>query len=317
MLFAIITIKWIPFDEIINPIVVYSTEEAIEAVENGHKYLELCVDEVIYSGYNYMRDENVYGEYYYDLIENGTCLFYLFDSSGSGQNFNSLKDVNKLVKVAEADGIFDNMLEMFSNTIDWTYEGVDEITKDYVLTEKGYNRTLYVVMLYALIALFIYGAMLFAYNLLLVIMPWMSPKILYAKIKREKSLFKIDRFVGEVVAEMEDAKHFGNGMYITKHYFLDLTKSEFTIVPIDDVKLAYEHGTLKTFLGIHLAVTYTLHLKCSKLIRFHAPKKKLADVHAVLEYLRENRPEILIGYTNENRKLFRRILKSSARWFKG
>lgn len=316
MLFAVITINWIPFKEIIHPMVVNSTGEAIEAVEDGHKYLQINIDQVVYSGYNYMKDEKIYGEYYYDLVDDKTCLFYLFDPIDQDVEQYLLEDVHRTVKVVDTDGIFDNMLEMFSNSIDWTYDGVNEITKDYVLTEKGYNKPMYIAMFCALVALFVYGAALFAYNMLLILMPWMSPKILYAKLKREKSLFKMDRFVGSVVDEMENVEPIGNGMYITKHYFLDLSKSEFTIVPLDEIKMAYEHGTLKTFLGLHLAVTYTLHLKCSNIVRFHAPRKKLSDVHAVLDYLRENRPEILIGYTSENRKLFKRILKSSTKWFR-
>ena len=64
-------------------------------------------------------------------------------------------------------------------------------------------------------------------------------------------------------------------------------------------------------------MTYTLHLKCSSIIRFHAPRKKLNDVHAVLNYLRENRPDILIGYTSENRKMFKKIIRNSMRWLRG
>ena len=317
ILFAIITINWVPFKEIIYPIKVSSTQEAISAVENGYKYLELNLDSVTYSGYNYMKDSDVYGEYYYDLIDDNTCIFFLFDPVGSDEQKSVLSNVIKKVRVVETDGIFDNMLEMFSGTIDWTYEGVDGITKDYILTEKGYNRPLYIVMFVALVALLAYGSTLFMYNLTLVIMPWMNPKLLYTKLMTEKSLLKIGKFVSKIESEMENVQSLGGGMYITEHFFVDISKTEFSVVPLDEIKIAYEHGTLKSFMGIHLDVTYTLHLQCSKIIRFHAPRKRLDDVHAVLDYLKENRQEILIGYTNENRKLFRRILRSSARWFRG
>ena len=275
MIFAIITIKWIPFEEIIKPIKVTSTKDAISAVEKGYKYLEISLDNIVYSGYNYMKDSDVYGEYYYDLIDEKTCLFFLLEPVGSDEQKSTINNVNKMVRVVETDGIFDNMLEMFSGTIDWTYEGVDDITKDYILTEKGYYRPLYIVMYMALTGLFIYGAILFSYNLLLVVMPWMNPKILYAKIKHDKSLLHIGRFVELVESELDEVESIGGGMYLTKHFFMDMTSSEFSIVPLDEVKMAYEHGTLKVFLGFHLDVTYTLHLTCSKLIRFHAPKKRL------------------------------------------
>ena len=70
---------FLPFEKVLEPKVVRSTEEAIQAVEEGYVYLEIDISRLIYSGYDYMRDDEVYGQYYYELVGTDKCLFYLLE----------------------------------------------------------------------------------------------------------------------------------------------------------------------------------------------------------------------------------------------
>lgn len=313
---SLIALHIIPFEEMLKPVKVSSTEDAIQAVEDGHVYLEVELPRLIYSGYNYMKDSDVYGEYYYDLVNNSRCVFYLLEPSEEESSAKVLYNVTKYVKVTKTNGIFDNMLEMFSNSIDWTSEGVVEVTEPYVLSEKDYHYMTYSVFLWLVLLSLAYGAILFVYNLIFVLAPWVSPKLLYSKIQYEGKLFKINAFVKRVANEMEAPKVLEGDMYVTEHFFVNMGKTEFCIIPIDKIRFAYEHSTLKSFFGIHLDVTYTLHLKCSKFIRYHITKKNMEQTNAILEYFKENNPDILIGYTNENKVLAKELIKRSTRWFK-
>lgn len=306
----------IPFENMLKPIKVSTVQQAIEAVEGGHEYIELTIPRLVYSGYDYMRDSDVYGSYFYELVDDEACVFFLMEPMDEESYQSVMNNVNVRVKVIETNGIFDNMLEMFSNVIDWTAEGVTGITKPYVLSQINYHFNIYLLIYLLVIASFIYGATLFLYNLILVIAPWMCPKVLYPKAQYDGNLFKIDSFMEKVVAQMNDAKLDDGGMYITEDFFVNISKSDFCIVPIEKIKFAYEHSTLKSFLGMHLDVTYTLHLKCSNLVRYHVTKKTLEQANNILEYFKENHPEILIGYTNENKELARTLIKRSTSWFK-
>ena len=203
---TIIISQMVPFREMLNPKVVTSTEEAIAAVEEGHTYLQIKLPQLIYSGYNYMKDSEVHGEYYYDLVDNTDCVFYMLEPAETTSYQKSITDVNRRVKVIETNGIFNNMLEMFAGVIDWTTEGVVSVTKPYVLSEMDYNYPFYVIMFLLVLAMFAYGVILFVYNLILAVAPWMSPKIIYAKLRYEGKLFKIDNFLNKVVEEMADSK---------------------------------------------------------------------------------------------------------------
>lgn len=316
IILAVSILVLVPFEEMLMPVRVSSTEEAIKAVEEGHTYIEVTIPRLIYSGYNHMKDSDVYGEYYYDLVNNSSCVFFMLEPSEAEDNQRVLYNVTKRVRVTETNGIFDNMLEMFSGVIDWTPEGVAGVTKPYILSELDYHYTIYMVTFVVAMVLLAYGVVLFVYNLIFVIAPWMSPRIIYPKLQYEQKLFKINNFLEKVVKEMEEAKVCEGDMYITDHFFVNVSKSEFCIIPIDKIRFAYEHSTLKSFLGMHLDVTYTLHLKCTNIVRYHITKKTLEQANIVLEYFKENEPNILIGYTNENKALAKEIIKRSAGWFK-
>lgn len=313
---SVVLLLMIPFEAMLNPIRVSTTEEAIKAVEEGHEYMEVTLSRLIYSGYNYMKDSDVYGGYYYDLTDSSDCVFFLLEPVEARDYESAIYNVTIRVRVIETNGIFDNMLEMFSSTIDWTPEGVSGVTKPYVLSEMDYNFTTYLVIFILVITSMVYGIALFIYNLIFVIAPWLSPRILYPKLQFDGSLFKLNRFMGKVAEEMNNPRVCEGGMYITEHFFVNVDKTEFCIIPINRIRFAYEHSTLKSFLGMHLDVTYTLHLKCTKIIRYHITKKTLEQANMILDYFKENNPEILIGYTNENKLLAREIIKRSTGWFK-
>lgn len=312
IVFPLGLLVFLPFDKVLEPKVVSSTEEAIEAIEEGYEYLEISMTRLIYSGYDYMRDEDVYGQYYYDLVDGKECLFYLLKPENEINRETYIYGVNKKVKVEETNGIFNNMLSMFSNSIGWTEEGVKDITKEYILSEVSYHYNVFLSLYILLLATLIYGVALLIYSFLVIAFPILCPRIIIAKwLFKSGRHSSLTNFVRLVARETEDENAINIGsMYITKHFILNMDTKDFDLVPIDRIIIAYEHSTLKSFLGMHLKVSYTLHLKCSKLMRFHISRKTLEEANSVLDYIRENKPDTLVGYTNENKELVKEIVNS-------
>lgn len=312
IVFPLGLLVFLPFDKVLEPKVVSSTEEAIEAIEEGYEYLEISMTRLIYSGYDYMRDEDVYGQYYYDLVDGKECLFYLLKPENEINRETYIYGVNKKVKVEETNGIFNNMLSMFSNSIGWTEEGVKDITKEYILSEVSYHYNVFLLLYILLLATLIYGVALLIYSFLVIAFPILCPRIIIAKwLFKSGRHSSLTNFVRLVARETEDENAINIGsMYITKHFILNMDTKDFDLVPIDRIIIAYDHSTLKSFLGMHLKVSYTLHLKCSKLLRFHISRKTLEEANSVLDYIRENKPDTLVGYTNENKELVKEIVNS-------
>lgn len=303
---------FIPFDKVLKPKVVTSTEEAIQAVEDGYIFLEISMPRLIYSGYDYMRDEDVYGQYFYEVVGSDECLFYLLEPVDGANRETYIYNVNRKVRVEDGNGIYNNMLSMFANSINWTEDGVRDITKEYVLSEVTYHYRVYFIIYAMLIALLLYGIGLLVYSLVIIVFPVTCPRIIVArwllKSGRHSSLYQ---FVKLVAREIDEAAISIGTMYVTKHFIINIDSRDFDLVPIDRIIIAYEHSTLKSFLGMHLKVTHTLHLKCTKILRFHIPKKTLEEANSILDYIKENKPDTLIGYTNENKELVKEIVNST------
>ena len=204
------------------------------------------------------------------------------------------------------------LLSMFSNSIGWTEEGVKDITKEYILSEVSYHYNVFLLLYILLLATLIYGVALLIYSFLVIAFPILCPRIIIAKwLFKSGRHSSLTNFVRLVARETEDENAINIGsMYITKHFILNMDTKDFDLVPIDRIIIAYEHSTLKSFLGMHLKVSYTLHLKCSKLMRFHISRKTLEEANSVLDYIRENKPDTLVGYTNENKELVKEIVNS-------
>lgn len=312
IIIPLVLLLTIPFEKVLWPKIVRSTEEAIQAIEDGHQYLEISMHRLIYSGYDYMRDEDVYGQYYYDLVGNDQCLFYLLEPEDNVNRETYIYRVNRRVRVEEGNGIYDNMLSMFSNSINWTEDGVRDVAKEYVLSEVTYHYKVYFSVYVMLVAFFIYGIGLLVYSLTIIAFPVLCPRIIVARwLLKSGRHGNLNQFVKLVAKEIDDAALSIGTMYVTKHFIINIDSRDFDLVPIDRIIIAYEHSTLKSFLGMHLKVTHTLYLKCTKLFRFHIPKKTLEEANAILDYIKENKPDTLIGYTSENKELVKEIVNST------
>ena len=99
-------------------------------------------------------------------------------------------------------------------------------------------------------------------------------------------------------------------MYITSEFFINLGRHEVSIMPLNQIVLAYNHGQLISFFGIHIKMNHTLHLRGFKNIRVLASQKKATHVTIVTDYIREHYPNIIWGHTKENIKAYKQILET-------
>ncbi len=97
-------------------------------------------------------------------------------------------------------------------------------------------------------------------------------------------------------------------MYITESFFINLGRHEVSIMPLSQVVLAYEHGELLSFFGIHLKINHTLYLRGFKNIRILASRQQSINVTTVTDYIRDKYPNIIWGHTKENMKAYKQIL---------
>ncbi len=298
----------LPYRDVFWPENVSSSEEAIKAYDNGKKYIVVSPSILYYSGYDVMSDGKSVGAYYYDISANNRCIFYLFDEATESSTL-SFAGEDVLVKFVKADVLFDNMLELLSTDLNWDYSDLKAVTYTVILQEAKQDLWLYHLSFIALVMVVAYGAFVFLSNLIYAIVPVLHPSV--RKIKR---LMKYDSYKDlftdldyQVVTEVSNA----GGMYITEKYFIHLGNFYVNIVPLSEIVFVYKHGQIKNFPDMHFKIRYTFHIIGNKRFRCSCPEKNREDVELMLEYFRDNYPDIINGYSDENRKLAQEAIKKN------
>ena len=257
-----------------------------------------------------MKGDAVSSVYYYDLSSD-KCMFYKLD-----MNYKSVSDIPEILenvtisaKFEEPDGLSRSMMESFAKSIQWTYDGLSSITFPVIMDEHDYNPSVYYIFYGLLIILVFYSLYLIAINLLIVIAPYLHPA--YIRIKPYFKDMRYFDMVDMINDELDNNICVTSGrMYITSEFFINLGRHEVSIMPLNQIVLAYNHGQLISFFGIHIKMDHTLHLRGFKNIRVLASQKKATHVTIVTDYIREHYPNIIWGHTKENIKAYKQILET-------
>lgn len=305
---AFILLNLIDFGHVFKPITYQNSFDAYSSYTKGTDDVTLTIPELKYTGYNIMKGDKVTSVYYYDLSSE-RCMFYKLD-----MNYDSVSDIPKVItdvtisaKIVELDGITKNMMESFAQTIDWTYDGLESITFPVYIDEHEYNPTLYYI-LYALIVIAVfYNLYLLACSVILFITPFLHPA--YMKLK---TYFPDMSYFGMIDAINQNFdEHIlvtAGQMYITDTFFINLGPQEVSIMPLNQIVMAYDQGELFSVMGIHIKMNHTLHFRGYRNVKISASHKKATHTTIIMDYLRDNYPSIIWGHTKENIKAYKQIL---------
>lgn len=304
---ATLLLVTLPYRELFWPQNVNTSKEAVKAYEAGSKYVSVQPDTLYYSGYDIVTDDdNVIGAFYYDISESNQCTFYLLEVDKSKRQ----ETINKstyLVKFENIDGLFDNMLELLATDLEWNYADLKKVTTPVVMIETHNEIWMYHGSFFALILVLTYGAYVFLSNLMYALVP-----VLHPAVRKIKKFMGYDSYKElsmdldyQVVTEVSQA----GGMYITEKYFIHLGSFYVNIVPLSEIVFVYKHGQLQNLPGMHFKIKYTFHVRGNKKFRCACPGKNKEDVEFILDYFRENFPDILNGYSDENKKLAQEAIK--------
>jgi len=305
---AFLLLNIIDFDSVFSPTLYKNSFDAYSAYTKGSNNVTVTIETLKYTGYNIMKGEKVVSVYYYDLSSE-RCMFYKLD-----MNYDSIKDIPKILnnvtisaRLKELDGLTKTMMESFVQSIGWTYDALMSVTFPVIMDEQEYNPDFYYILYGFIIVCIFYSLYLTAANLILIIAPYLHPA--YVKIKPYYKDIPYFQMIDLINDEFEENILVMSGpMYITESFFINLGRHEVSIMPLAQVALAYEHGELLSFFGIHLKINHTLHLRGFQNIRILASRQQSTNVTTIVDYIRENYPNIIWGHTKENIKAYKQIL---------
>lgn len=273
-------------------------------------YVTVSVPGLQYTGCNYVVNGRTEGYYYYTLTD-GFCQFYLLDnrdvSSPGGEDLPSLTLKGRLIEMADSQ--YEAVLYEMAEGLDWTVPSLRKMTAPYAVSTLPYP--VYLTVLFHLLAyccLFLSLSDIIC-SLYYIWEPHRSPTFRYLG-----SFGEIRTLLPKVEIEMKHVSIAKSGnIYLTPGYIVNLDTVRSLILPLKSVVWVYYHSRRLALPGLsrfHFRMSYTLHIMADDGRTYDFTGKKKEDLDYIISSLEERGTGILLGYSEENRRLAREILKS-------
>ena len=296
----------IPFNDIFFPTPMSYASSASTVYNSNAEYVEVVLSDVKYTGYDCKLDGKVYASYYYSLINN-TCTFILVKNSSKHPLPEVLDDYSVTARLIPIDKKAENMIDNFSKDINWTKDGLDKVTSPVLIDETSYYIDIYY---YLAICFFVICLMLVSFiiiNIIYVFVPAFYPACLTFN-----RLSTGHHAIAHVNYELTSRVILKSGnISLTENYIVATGPLSIEIIPINKIIWAYEHSTWSRILWFKIKLTYTLHLLCEHRIYTYSPRNTKKNIDIVLQYLKDNYPNIIFGYTKNNKLAAYKKLKKA------
>lgn len=300
LIFTVFLILKYPFQEILLPKRLDNINSIFDEYKSGQEFLEITVPTMYYTGYNDIRYSVNVGSYYYGFIDD-TCVFFLINNPAEGQPEKELHNVTIKTKKINDSTKSDALMKQFANDLFWTETDLAKISTDFIISEPDsfVPQTYLVLLLLGIMDVYCVASILL--SLIYIAAPYRSPmcrNLGKGKIARQE--------LSAVVNELNAKREFNSSdILITQNYFIELSKYKVEIIPLHKIIWIFKHSTMSHFWGIsYNLVIYSTHGKTK------ISNKQKFEADAILDYIGQNNPNILLGYSKENERLVKEQAKN-------
>lgn len=298
----------IPFSDIFYPTQMSYANSASTVYSSDVEYIEVTLNDARYTGYDCYRRGKVYASYYYSLINN-SCTLILVKNNSQKKLPEILNDYTIKARLMENSKLTDKVITNLSADLDWTKEGLQSVTSLVTIDETAYHLEVYYYLAICLGSIALILISFIIANIIYAIFPAFYPACIYFK-----RLSGGNNKIVHVNYELSSRVILKSGSIIlTDNYIVSTSPFNIEIIPIKKIIWAYEHSTWHHFLWFKIKLTYTLNLLCQHRIHAYSPRNTKEDIDTILNYLQDNYPDIIFGYTKENKI---KALKKSSNYSK-
>ncbi|SEP97944.1 hypothetical protein SAMN02910289_00992 [Lachnospiraceae bacterium RM5] len=297
-----IVVYLIPFKEILNPKNISMISSAASSYESGMRFVEVNVKGAKYTGYDYKEQGKVKGHYYYYLVNN-TCVFILKKAEKNDSQEGILSSKNIQCRLKTYDKTDKKMMKKFADDIGWEYTNLEKIAPDIIIDELAYHRNLYYYMSIAVGLIFLFCITIIVINILFIFCPWLYPYLVsfirLAGNKKQEVLLVNEEIENDVILKNKN-------MIVTKHYFIVFNNFKIDIAPLNKIIWVYKKEISRFGFWKN---KYTMNILCKKGMHIVIDKAGLEKTDDMIDFFRENYPNIMVGYSAINKKKAKKMLE--------
>ncbi|MCI9539575.1 MAG: hypothetical protein HFG39_00755 [Lachnospiraceae bacterium] len=291
---------YIPFFDVVWPAKITDPTTIVELYQNDIACVELTVDTLYYSGYDYMENGKVTGSYYYNLY-NGTCIYFLLSNAQCNNRQDILTKIPIKARLESGGKLLSSLIQKMSADLNWTPQGLSAVSSHIIINAMDY-------LLVKNIALLIATLLVFSVSLLVLIkmICYMAYPILHPACFRLRHYGPIKEQIKLAEFELGQEPILKKGIFtITEHFLIASSKIQLYLLPLDKIVWVYKHSSLHRLSFKHVHITYTLRVIAKKKLKLVASMQPKEDVDAVIDHISAYCPDALINYSRENEQLAR------------
>jgi len=298
---------FLPFSQIFHPTKLEEISAITLQYEQHEYYVNVTCDELHYTGYDYYLNDDKLGAYYYTFVDN-TCYLVLleiddltFFGNPRGNNrwlepvLTGFAATGKLRKISE---IPDELFASLATDLNWTTDGVLESCNTYYLDECSYDLDFYQhlrIIFCVLLGIFAFWIIILLVWIMHPHAYWGCLKLLRYGTIREQIARANSELSSDVSAQFGIAT-------LTPNYYLVFGKYQFQIMPRRHIVWAYKLATMQKLLFFRLPIRYELHVLGRGSVLLESEQMSADDSTRILRYLKETQPDVIVGYTDTNRR---------------
>lgn len=286
-----------PFINIFHP----SKVDDINKVKSSDSYVNVTADTLYYSGYNLMKRVGPDYGYYYSLKDD-QCIFAIIPINGTPEPV--IHNYSFKAKVMKPDKTYRKMLSTFSKDLNWNAEGLSSVTADFVLSSSAYHPVLYMVLLWVVLIILFISIKKLVESITGYINPTLYPVCTFLGKHVQKEL--IDEAQEELLSENYLQI---NSMFITENYFIDLGRSQVSIIPLNEIVWCYRLGTFSFNPKVN-DPEYALHFTILSGAEISARHKTSDEALELINAIRATDYDIIIGHSEAKKKRAKRIVSN-------
>lgn len=287
----------IPFEEMLMPEEVYSADELAAAAEEGSKFISYEISDLNYTGYDYYDAGGIAGSFYCAFADDGeSCVFFLIKEGA---------DISSgTVRIITKDEYVNTFLVNYAADLGLSADALTDISGGYIASGCDYNFVRYAAMA-VIISLIILVCIIFILaNIIICFAPSAHPSC-----RRLKKYGLSGRDFSDIDRELDTDRIVEAGnMFATSHYLVVFSKGTIYMIPLFNIIWAYQYVSRQLFVSRRL-LSYTLAVYTSPAGKIIMRGNRKKNTDKILSFLDRDFSHIAVGYTEEQHKKVKEMLK--------
>ncbi len=300
LIFTAILFGTLPISSVLFPSSLKRLSDLDSFFHKNDRFVSVSLENLHFTGYTRTRFHRTSGYFYYAYNpDQNECCIVLLSPSTCEEGLPNIEQTSVYAKILPSDASYETLLSNLSKDLDWTDAGIRSKVSACYLSEPDFHY--YSGMF--LFVLLAFGAAFAALSIFLFLLymakPHVSPpcqKLRYFGNPKNMLALAEEELATLPQLATED-------MFITEHFFIETSRYGVALIPIQEIVWIYKHSTLQKLFWYHFSISYTLHIIANRHVCIRCPKNMKSDIDGIIDYLSEANHDILVGFSEENRRL--------------